>query len=159
MITFGDYFGGCASMLRRAARHTTAAVEALHSVALGGTIVGRSIDTPKAYRDAVIVALREATGDDCYEAAADRFDAAQNIDELVRVGMELDVIAGGLVKLAKDLRLMNSGPEGGLGEIELPAVQPGSSIMPGKVNPVMCEARDSTGVESAGQHLDMSACA
>jgi aspartate ammonia-lyase len=79
------------------------------------------------------------TGDPRYHHAPDLFDAAQNPDDLAAVSAGLDLLARGLVKIAKDFRLLSSGPEAGLGELTLPAVQPGSSIMPGKINPAVPE--------------------
>jgi len=139
VISFADLFGGYATFVRRCAERIDRAVDALHSVALGGTIVGRAEDAPAAYRELVILALRQVTRDGDYRGANHPFDAAQNLDDLVCVSSQLDLFARGLVKICKDLRLINSGPEAGLGEVILPAVQPGSSIMPGKVNPVIPE--------------------
>lgn len=138
-ITFGDLFGGYSGFLRRNAQRIARAVDDLHAVPLGGTIVGRPDDVPPAYFEAVIPALRKATGDPAYRRSENLFDAAQNPDDLVHVSGGMDMTARGLVKICHDLRLVNSGPETGLGEVVLPAVQPGSSIMPGKVNPVIPE--------------------
>lgn len=138
-ISFADLLGGYGGFIKRNAGCIARAVDELHAVSLGGTIVGRAEDVPPAYMDAVIPALREVLGDSAYRQCANLFDAAQNLDDLVRVSAELDLFARGLVKICQDLRLMNSGPEAGLGEIVLPPVQPGSSILPGKVNPVIPE--------------------
>lgn len=138
-ITFGDLLGGYVQFIRRRAAAVARAIDALHAVPLGGTIVGRREDAAPGYWKAVMPALREVTADRRYRRSANLFDAAQNMDDLVRVSAELDLLARGLVKIGQDLRLMNSGPEAGLGEILLPAVQPGSSIMPGKINPVIPE--------------------
>ncbi len=137
--TFGDFFSAYASFARRSLGRLASAVEALHAVNLGGTIVGRQEDAPASYREAVLPCLRQVTGDPAYHLAANLFDAAQNPDDLVNVSSQLDMLARGLVKIAQDVRVLSSGPEGGLGELELEAVQPGSSIMPGKVNPVIPE--------------------
>ncbi len=117
---------------------------------LGGTIVGRASDAPAAYRARVIPALREATGDPRWRRAKDLFDAAQNLDDLAHVAAQLDLAARGLIKIAQDFRLLGSGPEGGLGELRLPAMQPGSSIMPGKVNPVIPEFLIQAGFQVIG---------
>jgi len=138
-VHFGDYFGGIASMLARQTRRLGAEVDALHEVNLGGTICGRSEDVPPAYFHGVIANLRLVTGDEAYHRAKDLFDAAQNPDALGAVSSALDLLARSLVKVAQDLRLLSSGPQAGLGEIRLPPVQPGSSIMPGKANPVIPE--------------------
>ncbi|MCX6072593.1 MAG: lyase family protein, partial [Chloroflexi bacterium] len=87
----------------------------------------------------IIGSLTSVTGDGRYRRVDDLFDGAQNPDELVAVSAGLEILARSLIKIASDFRLLSSGPEAGLGEIALPAVQPGSSIMPGKVNPVVPE--------------------
>ena len=138
-VTFGDLFGGYEAALARAAGRIAREVDELHAVNLGGTIVGRPQDAPEAYRDRILPSLREVSGDPAYRLAPNLFDAAQNPDGMVAVSSGLDLLARVLIKVAKDLRLLSSGPEAGLGEIRLPAVQPGSSIMPGKVNPVIPE--------------------
>ena len=138
-ISFGDLLGGYAGFLKRSTERIARAVDDLHAVALGGTIVGRPDDVPRDYFDALIGALCKVTGDADYRRNENLFDAAQNLDDLVTVSGGMDLLARGLVKICKDLRLMSSGPETGLGEVTLPPVQPGSSVMPGKVNPVIPE--------------------
>jgi len=152
VTSFKDLLGGYAAFVRRCAGRIDRAVDALHSVALGGTIVGRAEDAPNAYRELVILALRQVTEDGDYRGADHPFDAAQNLDDLVCVSSQLDLFARGLVKICKDLRLMNSGPEAGLGEVILPAVQPGSSIMPGKINPVIPEYAIQLCFKAMGSH-------
>lgn len=139
VISYRDYFDGIARMLNRQIRRLGAAIDALHEVNLGGTICGRSEDVPAAYFHGVIVNLRLVTSDSSYRQAKNLFDAAQNPDALAAVSSTLDILARSLIKVAQDLRLLSSGPQAGLGEIRLPAVQPGSSIMPGKINPVIPE--------------------
>jgi aspartate ammonia-lyase len=151
-ISFGDLLGGYAALLERGRTHVAAAISELHAVNLGASIIGRPQDVPPAYADAVVPALREMTGDPRYVRSADLFDAAQNPDDLVRVSAELNVLARGLVKVCRDLRLMSSGPEAGLGEVRLPAMQPGSSAMPGKVNPVMPEHAIQLCLKATGLH-------
>ena len=138
-VTFGDLFGGYEATLARAAGRIARDVDELHAINLGGTIVGRPQDAPEGYRDRILPSLREISGDPAYRLAPDLFDATQNPDGMVAVSSALEMLARTLIKIAKDLRLLSSGPEAGLGEIRLPAVQPGSSIMPGKVNPVIPE--------------------
>lgn len=138
-VTFGDLFGGYEAVLARAADRISRDVDELHGVNLGGTIVGRPQDAPEGYRKQILPRLREVSGDPAYRPDPNLFDAAQNPDGLVAVSSGLELLARALIKIAKDLRLLGSGPEAGLGEIRLPAVQPGSSIMPGKVNPVIPE--------------------
>jgi aspartate ammonia-lyase len=138
-IRFSDYFSGIAVQVRRLTTYANEAADRLHSVNLGGTICGRAADVPLAYLPRIVPVLAQVTGDARYTQAPNLFDAAQNPDELAAVSAALDRLARGLVKIAKDLRLLSSGPEAGIGDICLPAMQPGSSIMPGKVNPVMPE--------------------
>ena len=138
-VTFGDLFGGYEAALTRAAHRIACDVDELHAVNLGGTIVGRPQDAPKGYRRQILPSLRTVSGDPNYRPDPNLFDAAQNPDGMVAVSSGLELLARALIKIAKDLRLLSSGPEAGLGEIRLPAVQPGSSIMPGKVNPVIPE--------------------
>jgi aspartate ammonia-lyase len=149
---WGQLFGAYAAALRRAAARVDETVERLHEVNLGGGIVGHRGDVPPAYFAAVIEELRAATGDPAYRQAADLYDAAQNPDAAVAVSAALDLLARTVVKVAKDLRLLGSGPEGGLGELELPAVQPGSSAMPGKVNPVIPEFAVQLALSACGKH-------
>lgn len=137
--TYGDFFTGQANFFVRSLHRIGQAVEALHAVNLGGTIVGRAEDVPDGYLHNIIPNLRAVTGNAAFQHAASLFDAAQNADDVVAVSAQLEVLARGLIKISQDLRLLNSGPEAGLAEIVLPAVQPGSSIMPGKVNPAIPE--------------------
>ena len=134
-----DFFGGYVSMLRRNVERVGRAVDALHAVNLGGTVVGSRDLVPPAYAEAIVATLCDVAGDAAFRPADDLFDAAQNPDDMAAVSAALDLLARGLIKVCSDLRLLNSGPEGGIGELQLPAVQPGSSMMPGKVNPVMPE--------------------
>lgn len=151
-ISFGAYLGGMAAQVGRLAARLEKAVERLHAVPLGGTICGRREDVPDAYLSRVVSVLAEVTGDPLFRQAADLYDAAQNPDEMAAVSAELDVLARSLIKIAKDFRLLSSGPEGGLGEIRLPAVQPGSSIMPWKINPVIPEFLVQVGFRVMGNH-------
>jgi aspartate ammonia-lyase len=152
-ITFADLLGGYAECLARGVRRVAEAAERLHAVNLGGSIVGRRSDVPEPYFKAIIPCLREAADDPKYEMAANLFDAAQNPDDLVAVSSASDLLARSLVKICRDLRLMSSGPEGGLGEIRLPPVQPGSSIMPGKINPVIPEFAMQLCFQVIGNHV------
>jgi aspartate ammonia-lyase len=138
-ITFEDLFGGYAGFLERATDRIAELVDGLHSVNLGGTIVGRKGDVPEGYFERVIAVLCHVTEDTRFNRPNNLFDAAQNVDDLIAVSSALNILARGLIKIAKDLRLLASGPEAGLAEIRLPAVQAGSSMMPGKVNPVIPE--------------------
>lgn len=138
-IALSDFFSGYAGFLRRKQARISQAVQRLYAVNLGGSIVGRAEDVPPAYMEAIVPNLRQATRDPNYHQASNLFDAAQNPDDLGVVSAHLDVLARGLVKIANDFRILSSGPEAGLNELVLPAVQPGSSAMPGKVNPSIPE--------------------
>jgi aspartate ammonia-lyase len=137
-VTLGREFGAYGCVLARDRWRVFKCVERLRTVNLGGTAVGTGLGAPRDYIFAVVEQLREVTGLNLARAE-NLVDATQNQDALVEVSGILRAHAASLVKMARDLRLMASGPEGGLGEIDLPAVQPGSSMMPGKVNPVIPE--------------------
>jgi aspartate ammonia-lyase len=151
-ISYGDYLGGMAAQIGRLEAQLDESVDRLHSVSLGGTICGRREDVPDVYLSLIVPVLASITGDARYKGSADLFDAAQNPDEMVAVSARLDLMARSLIKIAKDLRLLSSGPEAGLGEIRLPAVQPGSSIMPWKINPVIPEFLIQIGFRVIGNH-------
>lgn len=137
-ITLGREFGAYAGALTRDRWRVAKCSERLRTVNLGGTAIGTGLTAPRDYIFGVVETLRAITGLNLARAE-DLVDATQNQDALVEVSGILRAHAATLVKISRDLRLMASGPDGGLGEIELPAVQPGSSLMPGKVNPVMPE--------------------
>jgi aspartate ammonia-lyase len=137
-VTLGREFGAYAGAMTRDRWRIFKCQERLRTVNLGGTAVGTGIAAPRDYIFCVADTLREVTGLNLARAE-NLMDATQNQDALVEVSGILRAHAATLVKIARDLRLMGSGPEGGLGEIELPAVQAGSSLMPGKVNPVIPE--------------------
>jgi len=138
-ITFGDFLGGYASLIERCQRRLNEAVSELSSVNLGGSIVGRPQDVPADYFELITEELNKIVPGVEIRRSDNLFDAAQNLDDLVGVSHQLDICARSLIKIAKDIRLLASGPEAGLQELDIPAVQPGSSIMPGKVNPVIPE--------------------
>jgi fumarate hydratase, class II len=138
-VTLGQEFGGHAAQLRRGIERLQAALPRVSEVPLGGTAVGTGINTPPGFTAAVIADLRATTGLPVTEAR-DHFEAQGARDSLVELSGVLRVVAVSLTKINNDLRWMSSGPNAGLGEIHLPDRQPGSSIMPGKVNPVICEA-------------------
>src|SRR5690554_6332026 len=138
-VTLGQEFGGYAAAIRLGIERLDAAVPRLAEVPLGGTAVGTGINTPQGFPQRVIALLAEDTGLPITEAR-DHFEAQSARDGLVEVSGALKVIAVSLTKICNDLRWMGSGPNTGLGEIQLPDLQPGSSIMPGKVNPVVPEA-------------------
>ena len=138
-VTLGQEFGGYAAQVRYGIERIQSALPRVAEVPLGGTAVGTGINTPKGFSARVIELLAEETGLPLTEAR-NHFEAQANRDGLVEASGQLRNIAYSIMKINNDLRWMGSGPNTGLGEIALPDLQPGSSIMPGKVNPVICEA-------------------
>lgn len=138
-ITLGQEFSGYATQLRYGIDRVRGTLPRLSELALGGTAVGTGINTPPGFSARVIALVAEHTGLGFVEAP-NHFEAQAAQDALVEVSGALRTVAVSLVKIANDLRWMGSGPRAGLAEIHLPDLQPGSSIMPGKVNPVLPEA-------------------
>ncbi len=138
-VTLGQEFGGYAAQVRFGIERLQASLPRLAELPLGGTAVGTGINTPPGFSARVIEEVAAATGLPLTEAR-DHFEAQGARDALVESSGQLRTIAVGLYKISNDLRWMGSGPRAGLAEIQLPDLQPGSSIMPGKVNPVIPEA-------------------
>ncbi|MEV4922472.1 class II fumarate hydratase [Streptomyces roseoverticillatus] len=138
-VTLGQEFGGYAAQVRYGVERLRASLPRLAELPLGGTAVGTGINTPPGFSAAVIAEVARTTGLPLTEAR-NHFEAQGARDGLVETSGQLRTVAVGLTKIANDLRWMGSGPRAGLAEINLPDLQPGSSIMPGKVNPVICEA-------------------
>ncbi|MFF8941191.1 class II fumarate hydratase [Streptomyces sp. NPDC014864] len=138
-VTLGQEFGGYAAQVRYGVERLTASLPRLAELPLGGTAVGTGINTPPGFSAAVIEEVARVTGLPLTEAR-DHFEAQGARDGIVETSGQLRTVAVGLTKIANDLRWMASGPRTGLFEISLPDLQPGSSIMPGKVNPVVPEA-------------------
>ncbi|GGO89617.1 fumarate hydratase class II [Nocardioides phosphati] len=138
-VTLGQEFGGYATQVRLGIERLQQTLPRVAELPLGGTAVGTGINTPPGFSAAVIQELAEAT-DLPFVEARDHFEAQGARDALVELSGQLRVIAVSLTKICNDLRWMGSGPAAGLAEIHLPDLQPGSSIMPGKVNPVLPEA-------------------
>jgi aspartate ammonia-lyase len=137
-VSLGELFGGHAEVIERRAEDLSRSVRALTQINLGGTAIGSGSGAAAIYRREIVKRLNEIAKHK-FTLRRNLFDAAQNIDDLAVVAAELGMLAEVLIKIAQDLRLLASGPEGGFGEIILPAVQEGSSIFPGKVNPVIPE--------------------
>ncbi len=138
-VMLGQEFGGYAATAGYAVDRLEAVLPRVRELPLGGTAVGTGINTPPGFAARVIELLGETTGQPFTEAR-DHFEAQATRDSLVELSGVLKTIAVGLIKICNDLRWMSSGPTTGLAEIHLPDLQPGSSIMPGKVNPVLPEA-------------------
>jgi fumarate hydratase class II len=138
-VRLGQEFSGYAQQVGYAKERAQKAIETLRELALGGTAVGtglnRHVDLPRK----MLRHLDQRTGIAFYEAK-DHFEAQGGKDAVIEASGHLKTIAVSLFKIANDIRWLGSGPRCGIGEIQLPATQPGSSIMPGKVNPVMCES-------------------
>jgi fumarate hydratase, class II len=138
-VTLGQEFGGYAAAVRHGTERAAAVLPDVGELPLGGTAVGTGLNAPAGFAAAVIARLAADMGLPLTEAR-DHFEAAGARDALVMASGVLRTIAASTFKICNDLRLMNSGPRTGLAEIQIPDLQPGSSIMPGKVNPVICEA-------------------
>ena len=138
-VRLGQVFGGFAAQIERGVGRVEATYGRIHELALGGTAVGTGINTLAAFPPRAIANIAEATGVPFVEAG-NHFEAQAARDALVEVSGALKVIACSLTKIANDIRWLGSGPRTGFSELRLPETQPGSSIMPGKVNPVICES-------------------
>ena len=138
-VTLGQEFGGYAAQVRYGVERIEATIPRVAELPLGGTAVGTGINMPAGFAGSVIAIIAADTGLPFTEAR-DHFEAQGARDGLVEASGALRTVAVSLNKIANDLRWMGSGPRAGLGEIALPDLQPGSSIMPGKVNPVLAEA-------------------
>ena len=137
-VTLGQEFGGYAAQIRLGRERIESALPRVAQIPLGGTATGTGLNTHPEFASRVRAKLTEATGHEI-SAPADPFEAQGNRDALVELSGALKVVAVSLTKIAQDLALMGSGPRTGLGELALPELQKGSSIMPGKVNPVIPE--------------------
>ncbi|WP_342513386.1 lyase family protein [Sporosarcina sp. FSL K6-1522] len=137
-IQLGETFGGYAAVVKRRHESLRQAILDISSINLGGTVIGSGVGAPLHYRQIVVEKLCEISGVALHKRE-NLFDAAQNLDDLGNISKQLSLLASSLIKIAKDLRLLASGPEAGLSEIYLPEVQAGSSFFPGKINPVIPE--------------------
>ena len=156
-MTLGQVFSGYARQIRKSADRARRGVEALQELAIGGTAIGTGINGHPEFGGKVCALLTEQTGLPFCEAV-NHFEAQGGRDDCVEVAGLLSTIAASLTKVANDIRLLGSGPRCGLGEIVLPATQPGSSIMPGKVNPVMSEMLVQTALYSTGLCNTVTLC-
>jgi fumarate hydratase, class II len=148
-VTLGQEFGGYAAQVRLGADRVRATLGRVGQIPLGGTATGTGLNTHSEFAERVRARLAEETGLQMSEPL-DRFEAQGNRDALVELSGALKVVAVSLTKIANDIALMGSGPRAGLGEVRLPALQKGSSIMPGKVNPVICEVAIQVGAQVIG---------
>ena len=138
-LTFGQEVSGWLEMLKKSKDMLQNSEKYLHELAIGGTAVGTGLNSPKDFGDRVSKAISEETGIP-FISAPNKFYALTARDDMVFAHGALDALAGDCMKFADDIRLLAGGPRAGLGELTIPANEPGSSIMPGKVNPTQCEA-------------------
>ncbi|HVH05459.1 MAG TPA: class II fumarate hydratase [Myxococcota bacterium] len=148
-MTLGQEVGGWARQVALARERVARAGDGLAELALGGTAVGTGINCPPGFAKRAIARLSERSGRE-YREASDHFAAQGSMDPAVSLSGELRAAAVALFKIGNDVRLLGSGPRTGIGELRLPALQPGSSIMPGKVNPVMAEVLTQASAQVVG---------
>ena len=137
-LSLGQVFSGYRRQAEKSLIRAKKAFESILELAIGGTAVGTGINCPKEFSGFVVKKLNQLTGID-FREAENHFEAQAARDDAVEVAGYLSTIAASMTKIANDIRLLGSGPRCGIGELDLPSIQPGSSIMPGKVNPVMSE--------------------
>jgi fumarate hydratase class II len=150
-LTLGQEFSGYASQLSR--RWVAIVIDFdYRELAQGGTAVGTGLNTPDGFAEAMATEISSLTGID-FKTAPNKFEALASNDALVSLSGHLNTLAVALTKIASDIRLLGSGPRSGLGELDLPANEPGSSIMPGKVNPTQCEMLTMVAAQVIGNHM------
>jgi len=151
-LTLGQEFSGYAAQIEGAIARIEAVCPRLHRLAQGGTAVGTGLNAPPGFAEAFAEGMARLTGLP-FKPASNRFEALASHDTLVELSGMLNVLAVSLSKIANDLRLLGSGPRCGLGELHLPENEPGSSIMPGKVNPTQCEMLTMVAAQVMGNHV------
>ena len=156
-IRLGQELSGYAKQVEYACLRVGNAISAIEEVALGGTAVGTGLNTHPEFARRAVTRIAENTGI-AFREAANQFEAQGAKDGLVQVSGQLKTIAVSLFKIASDIRWLSSGPRCAIGEIHLPATQPGSSIMPGKVNPVMCEVLMQVAAQVIGNDATITWC-
>ena len=150
-LTLGQEFSGYAQQIKNASARIQNALPRLMALAQGGTAVGTGLNAPPGFAEQFAQEVQKITGLP-FTSAPNKFEALAAHDAIIEMSGVLTVLAAGLFKIANDIRLLGSGPRAGLGEISLPANEPGSSIMPGKVNPTQCEALTMAAVQMIGNH-------
>lgn len=156
-LTLGQEFSGYAMQVRKSGERVERAIAVLGELAIGGTAVGTGINTHPEFAARVCRILSKETGLS-FREARNHFESQAARDDCVEVAGQLAAVAASLTKIANDIRLLGSGPRTGFAELRLPATQPGSSIMPGKVNPVMCEMLVQVGLYVQGLAHTVTAC-
>ncbi|HYW02771.1 MAG TPA: class II fumarate hydratase [Gammaproteobacteria bacterium] len=157
-VRFSQEMGGWASQIGHARERIEGTLPRLHQLAQGGTAVGTGINAHPDFADGVAQVLERRTGI-AFRRCDDHFESLSSQDTALELSGQLKVLAASLMKIANDLRWMNSGPLAGLGEIALPALQPGSSIMPGKVNPVIPESVTQVAAQVIGNDATITVAA
>jgi fumarate hydratase class II len=150
-LTLGQEFSGYAQQVRYGIQRIEVTLPSLYRLALGGTAVGTGMNTTEGYAEAIAQKIADHTGLP-FTSAPNLFEALAAHDSLIEVSGSFNILAASLNKIANDIRLLGSGPRCGLGELSLPENEPGSSIMPGKVNPTQCEALTMVCAQVMGNH-------
>ena len=154
-ITLGQEFSGYAKQIERGAQRVEQTQARLHELAQGGTAVGTGLNAVEGFDERFAAEVSTITGL-AFAAARNKFEAMAAHDTMVEVSGALNVVAASMMKITNDIRLMGSGPRSGFGEITLPANEPGSSIMPGKVNPTQAEALSMVAAQVMGNHVTIT---
>mmetsp|Transcript_15704 Transcript_15704/g.28205 ORF Transcript_15704/g.28205 Transcript_15704/m.28205 type:complete len:472 (-) Transcript_15704:89-1504(-) len=154
-LTLGQEFGGYAQQVKNAIARVNACLPRLYELAIGGTAVGTGLNTSKGWSEAMAKQIAKMTGIP-FTSAPNKFEALAASDALVEISGALNTTACSLMKVANDIRLLSSGPRCGIGELSIPANEPGSSIMPGKVNPTQCESITMVCCQVMGNHTTVS---
>ena len=157
-VKFSQEISGWRFMLENSARQISGSLEGLRRLALGGTAVGTGLNAPKGFDTAVAQAVSQLTGK-TFVTSPNKFHALSSKDDLAFTHGALKALAANLMKIANDVRWLASGPRCGLGEIRIPENEPGSSIMPGKVNPTQCEALTMVAVQVMANDVAVGLCA
>jgi fumarate hydratase, class II len=157
-LTLGQEFSGYSTQVEYAISRIERSLPCLYRLALGGTAVGTGLNTTQGYDVAIAAAIAEEMGPDRYPfvTASNKFEALAAHDSLVEISGVLNTVATSLHKIANDIRFLGSGPRCGLGELSLAENEPGSSIMPGKVNPTQCEAMTMVCAQVIGNHVTIT---
>ena len=151
-LTLGQEFSGYAQQVEHGIKRVKQSREHLYELALGGTAVGTGLNTTEGYDSEIAALIAEETGLP-FVTAANKFESLAAHDAVVEASGQLNVVAASLNKIANDIRFLGSGPRSGLGELSLPENEPGSSIMPGKVNPTQCEAMTMVCAQVVGNNV------
>ncbi|MDZ4789637.1 MAG: class II fumarate hydratase [Hyphomicrobiales bacterium] len=151
-ITLGQEFGGYSAQVRMGIARVERVLPGLYALAQGGTAVGTGLNCPEGFAEDFAARVATETGLP-FVSAPNKFEALASNDAVIDASGALNVLAASLFKIANDIRLLGSGPRSGLGELSLPENEPGSSIMPGKVNPTQCEAMTMVCCQVMGNHM------